>query len=127
MIDLTLYTQKELKDYQINYADPTKTPDLTINLAENQYTYAGYHPREIRKIERRQVEHNHERLIKEKLIQKNIRKETRYQKKLRQRKVKPKPLPQILINKYLAEGKKVINGFLVDAGENKTGKEQQKK
>ncbi|AOX43932.1 hypothetical protein S100390_v1c05950 [Spiroplasma sp. NBRC 100390] len=127
LIDLTLYTQKELKDYQINYLDPTKTPDLTINLAGNQYTFAGYHPREIREIERQQLEQLHERLVKEKLIQKNIRKEVRYQKKLRHRKIKPKPLPQILINKYLAEGKKVVNGFLVDSVEDKTGEEHQKK
>ncbi|WP_348734917.1 hypothetical protein [Spiroplasma endosymbiont of Ammophila pubescens] len=51
--DLTLYTRKELKDYQIDYAYSTKTPDLTVDLTENQYTYAGYHPREIREIHRR--------------------------------------------------------------------------
>ncbi len=39
---------------------------------------------------------------------------------------KPKPLPQILINKYLAEGKKVVNGFLVDPVEDKTGEKHQK-
>ncbi|UZQ30036.1 MAG: hypothetical protein OHM56_00215 [Spiroplasma phoeniceum] len=112
--DLILYTRKELKDYQIDYADSTKKPNLTVDLTENEYTYAGYHPREIREIHRRQLEQLHQRLLKEKLIKKNIRKERRYQKKLNNKKEKPKPLPQILIEKYRAEGKKVIDGFLVE-------------
>ncbi|GAA6238396.1 MAG: hypothetical protein SPLM_05160 [Spiroplasma phoeniceum] len=47
-----------------------------------------------------------------------MRKERRYQKKLNNKKVKPKPLPQILIEKYRAEGKKVIDGFLVENSNN---------
>ncbi|WHQ36490.1 hypothetical protein [Spiroplasma sp. SV19] len=127
LIDLTLYTQKELKDYQINYVNPTKTPNLAIDFTRKQYTYAGYHPREIREIERRQLAQQHQQLVKEKLIQKNIRKETRHQKKLRRRKTVPKPLPQILINKYLAEGKKVVNGFLVDTVDEKAAKVNKEK
>ncbi|WP_425379436.1 hypothetical protein [Spiroplasma endosymbiont of Stenodema calcarata] len=117
--NLILYPQKELKDYQINYVNTTKTPNLMLDLTNKQYNYAGYHPREIREIQRRQLAQHYEQLQKEKLIQKNLRKETRQQKKLQHRKVKPKPLPQILIDKYLAEGKKVVNGFLVDTADQK--------
>ncbi len=45
-------------------------------------------------------------------------KEQRYQKKNNNKKVKLKPLPQILIKKYCAEGKKVIDGFLVENSNN---------
>lgn len=40
-------------------------------------------------------------------------------KKNNNKKVKPKPLPQILIEKYRAEGKKVIDVFLVENYNNK--------
>ncbi|WP_374696095.1 hypothetical protein [Spiroplasma endosymbiont of Polydrusus formosus] len=78
--NLKLYTRKNLKDYQINYADSSKTPDLTVYLTKMQYTFDSYNPWEIRKIHCRQFKKLQERLEKQKLIKKNLRKERRYQK-----------------------------------------------
>ncbi|AGM26172.1 hypothetical protein SSYRP_v1c05820 [Spiroplasma syrphidicola EA-1] len=108
------FAPKELPDYQIDYFNLEKRPDLDKDLTRNIYTYEGYHPKEIREIERQYLKEVNEQQQKEKLIAKNLKKTARQQKHLKNKYVKPQPLPKILIDKYQKEGKKVINGMLID-------------
>ncbi|AGM25112.1 hypothetical protein [Spiroplasma chrysopicola] len=109
-----IFLQKELPDYQIDYFNLEKRPDLEKDLTSNIYTYEGYHPKEIREIERQYLKEVNKQEHKQKLIAKNLKKTARHEKHLKNKSVKPKPLPKILIDKYQKEGKKVVNGILID-------------
>ncbi|WP_368486027.1 hypothetical protein [Spiroplasma sp. DGKH1] len=100
---LILQSRKKLKDYGINYYDESKRPNLEFDLTAIKYTTAGYHPNELKAIERRRASILAEKQYKEKLISKNIKKEQKLQKKLSRKHKKPPvdhPLPQILVAKY---------------------------